>query len=126
MTAFLFSLNSYSDLALLFLRVAVGVIFLVHGSRKIKHARGWFLALGFAEVLGAIGLFTGLLVQPAALGLAIVMLGAIYHKIFVWHTPFLSETGTGFELDLIILAGCVVLIMLGGGAWGLDRVWFDL
>ncbi len=126
MNDFLFSLNSYSDVALLVLRVMIGAIFLYHGARKIQHAHHWFLALGFMEVLGAIGMFIGLLAQPAAVGLAIVMVAATYMKVARWHAAFASETGTGYELDLMILAGCVVIILMGAGAWSLDRIWFDL
>ncbi len=126
MTNFLFSLYNYNDFVLLFLRIIIGAIFLHHGMGKIKHARGKYLALGFVEVAGSLGMFTGLLTQPAAIGLAIVMLGATFMKKFRWHTHFSSETNTGYELDLIILAGCLLLLVMGAGAFSLDRIWFDL
>ena len=123
---FFFSLYNYNDFALLFLRIIIGAIFLHHGMDKIKHARGKYLALGFAEMAGSIGMFTGLLAQPAAVGLAIVMLGATYMKKFRWHTPFVSNTSTGYELDLMILASCLLILVMGAGAFSLDRVWFNL
>lgn len=126
MTNFFFSLYNYNDFALLFLRLVIGAIFLHHGMAKIKHARGKYLALGFAEVAGSMGMFAGLLTQNAALGLAIVMLGATFMKKFRWHAHFSSETSSGYELDLIILAGCVIILVMGAGAFSLDRVWFDL
>ena len=126
MTNFLFSLYSYNDFALLFLRIIIGAIFLHHGMDKLKHAHGKYLALGFAEVAGSIGMFTGLLVQPAAIGLSLVMLGATFMKKFRWHMPFVSNTNTGYELDLVILAGSVVILIMGAGAFSLDRIWFNL
>ena len=126
MSNFLFSLSYYQDVALIILRFVIGAIFVRHGMEKLKHAKGNFLALGFAEMAGAIGMFMGLFTQFAALGLAIVMCGAFYMKKFRWKTPFSSHTTTGYELDLMILAGLIMLILVGGGNFSLDRIWFDL
>jgi putative oxidoreductase len=42
--------------------------------------------LGAAELAGGLCLISGLLIQLAAIGLILMMLGAIQKKIFVWHT----------------------------------------
>ncbi len=80
--------------------------------------------LSVCEPLGAIAMFSGFLVQPAALGLSLIMLGAIYLKITKWKTPFKAENTTGWEFDLLILAASITLIILGGGAWSLDNLIF--
>ena len=46
--------------------------------------------LGAAEFAG-VGVAFGVLTQLAAIGLILVMLGAIHRKVFVWHTGFWGE-----------------------------------
>ncbi len=41
-----------------------------------------------AEIAAGLGIAAGVLVQIAAIGLIVIMLGAIGKKIFVWHTGF--------------------------------------
>ena len=110
-------LVQYSDFGWLFLRLAVGLIFIYHGWPKIKNYKQMTmlpggvigaLVLGLVESLSAIGLIIGFYTQIAALLLSIVMLGAIYYKIFVWKKKF-SEPG-GWEIDLILLAANLVIL----------------
>ncbi|MFA7216562.1 MAG: DoxX family protein [Candidatus Paceibacterota bacterium] len=124
------TLYLYIDYGLIFLRLAIGASFLVHGIQKL---RMWKMRpdeqisksmininrlLSIVEPLGAIALMIGFLTQYAALGLMIIMLGAIYIKIKVWRKKF-SEKG-GWEMDLIILAGLSVLFLVGAGYYSLD------
>ena len=127
MMSFLSSLHSVSDWGLLVLRLAVGVIFLYHGPRKLNGAMGGFmLFIGICETCGALAVIAGFLTQLAALGLSIVMLGAIYKKINEWHVPFSALDKTGWELDLMILSGCIALILLGAGNMAVDPMVFGL
>ena len=135
---FLSSFHQYSDWGVLLLRLAIAVIFLVHGFPKITGAKqmtaamgkpqmaGFFTFLGIAEVLGAIGMTLGLLTQPAALGLAIVMISAIGLKTGTMKAPFTSHQGPSWEFDFILLAANISLILTGGGAYALDRVIFGI
>ena len=118
--------------ALLALRIAVGVIFLVHGIQKqamwkmqpsaqlpapmIKLLR--FLSI--VEPLGGLAMLAGFLTRPAAIGLAIIMVGAINLKARKMHKGFTGDGG--WELDFIILAANVALLLAGAGAWSLDSV----
>lgn len=136
MTALLISLSSYGDFALLALRIAVGAIFLVHGKGK----RGMWKArpseqmpagmlnlmrfLSIAETLGGLAVLAGFLTPLAALGLGVIMLGAIKMKIVKWKMPFTAMDKVGWEFDLILLAACAVLLVLGGGVFSLDALWF--
>lgn len=128
------SLHSYSDWGLLALRLTVAAIFWVHGRQK---ARMWKMQsseqmpaqmlaimklLSICEPLGAIAIFSGFLTQLAALGLGIIMLGAAYLKINKWKTPFSSRETTGWELDLLLLASSILLLLSGAGAISLDRL----
>ena len=113
-------LSGYYDLSLLILRLTIAAIFLVHGPKKLQGTHGGFMTfIGVAETLGGIAILIGFLTQMAALGLAIIMIGATYKKITEWHIPFAAKNTTGWEFDLMILAGCIVLMTMGSGAYGL-------
>jgi putative oxidoreductase len=89
-------LSQFADIALFLLRLMVGIIFLTSGwkhvrepearSRDIGMSKVFTIFLGAAELAGGLGLISGLLIQLAAIGLILMMLGAIQKKIFVWHT----------------------------------------
>src|SRR3989338_5166703 len=95
------SLHAYDDWALLVLRLVIGGIFLYHGTRKLNGAMGGFMQfIGTCETLGALSCISGFLTQLAALGLGIIMCGAIYKKKMEWHIPFSAHDKTGWEFDL--------------------------
>jgi putative oxidoreductase len=120
-------LNKYYDFGLLFLRLAVGAIFIVHGLQKLAM---WNMApnaqmgagalllmklLSIIEPLAGAVLILGVWVNLAALVLALIMLGAILMKIFVFKVGFIALQATGWELDLALLAANLVLFLGGGG-----------
>lgn len=115
----------YGDWGLLALRLAVAAIFLFHAFPKLKMSgelgkmMGWpsgaVMLLGLVELASAILVATGIYLQLGALLLGVIMLGAIYHKIFKWKIPFWSMNNTGWEFDLILLAANVALLLEGGG-----------
>jgi putative oxidoreductase len=124
----------FTDLALLFLRFMVGAVFLTSGwkhladpearGKDIGMSKSFTLFLGAAEFAGGLGVTSGVLAQLAALGLIVVMLGAIQRKIFVWHTGFWGKTGTnGWSYDLMLVAMCVVIATTGGGSLELQALW---
>ena len=101
------------------LRVAVGVIFLAHGWPKLKNLKqtqGWFDSIGFKpgafwgtlvallETFGAAALALGFFVQPLAALFAILMLVA-----GLWKIKQGQKLSGGYELDLILLAACLLL-----------------
>jgi putative oxidoreductase len=134
------SLHGYSDVGLLALRWAIGAIFLVHGLRKramwsMKPSQQMpagllniLRLLSIAEPLGGLALVLGFLTQLAALGLAIVMVGAIDLKARKMKLAFSPQdtSKSGWEIDFILLAGSVALFFTGAGAYALDRLWFAL
>ena len=101
----------WTDWALLALRLMVAVVFFWSGLAHARHPKGrgqsiglspgLTLFTGIAEMAGALGVATGVLIQPAALGLILVMLGAIQKKIFVWKTGFWGEKASGWHYDLL-------------------------
>ncbi len=122
-------LAKYSDVALLLLRLALAVLFGVsgwsHASRPKERAESVGLpvpatfALGVVEVAAAVLLVVGLWVQPAALVLAAIMLGATFKKAFVWKTGFWGESNGGWYYELLYLVCNLVLATVGGGAIGI-------
>ncbi len=115
----------FGDAALLGLRLMVGVVFFYSG---MQHARdpvgrgksvglspGATRMLGIAEMAGALGVALGVLAQVAALGLILVMLGAIQKKVFVWHTGFWGDKTYGWHYDLLFLVANLVILTTGGG-----------
>ena len=120
-------LARFSDLGFLLLRLMVGVVFITSGwndlkdretrSKSLGFGTGFTIFLGAAEVAGSLGIVFGVLTQLAALGLILIMLGAIHRKIFVWHTGFWGETSYGWHYDLIFVVMNLVIVFTGGGRW---------
>jgi putative oxidoreductase len=116
-----------TDLGLLLLRLMVGVVFLTSGwshlkdpaarSQSIGMSKGFTIFLGLAEVAGSLGIIFGVLQQLAAVGLILVMLGAIQKKIFVWHTGFWGDKASGWHYDLMFVVMCLVILFTNGGRY---------
>ena len=117
------STHGLHDAAQMGMRVAVGVIFIVHGFGKFGNPGfgGWISSMGIpaemqipialAEFIPGILLLLGILTRISASLISIVMLGAIF---LVKGAS--SLTGEhGYELDLILLASCLVVIVAGPG-----------
>jgi putative oxidoreductase len=63
----------------------------------------------------ALGLALGVFTQMAALGLIVIMLGAIQKKLFVWHTGFWGDGTYGWHYDLLFVVANLVILTTGGG-----------
>jgi putative oxidoreductase len=120
-------LLAFSDAALLLMRLVVALVFFKSGwshagdpvgrGQKIGMSPGFTRFLGIAEMAGALGVAIGVLIQLAALGLVLVMLGAIQKKIAVWHSGFWGKHDDGWHYDLLFVVMCLVIITTGGGRW---------
>ncbi len=118
-------LLQFSDIALLCLRLVVAVVFFESGRRhasdpvaraaSVGLSPGVTRLLGLAEMAAALGVAFGVLIQPAALGLVLVMLGAIQKKVFEWHIGFWGEKTYGWHYDLTYLVANLVIATTGGG-----------
>src|ERR1700738_5239320 len=119
-------LAQFSDVALLFLRFMVGIVFITSGYRHLKDpnarskdigmSKSFTIALGMAQLLGGLGIVSGVFAQLAAIGLILVMLGAIQRKIFVWHTGFWGKSGTnGWSYDTMLVVMNLIIVTTGGG-----------
>ena len=123
--------SRFTDFAILLLRLMVALIFATSGYGHLTHpgeraqsigmSTGFTAFLGVAELAGALGVALAVLTQLAALGLILVMLGAIQKKIFVWHTGFWGQKSNGWHYDLILVLINVLIACTDGGAYVLKR-----
>jgi putative oxidoreductase len=121
----------YEDFGILLLRLMVGVIFISSGWRHVKDpaargksigmSKGFTIFLGTAEIAGSLGVVFGVLQQIAALGLIVLMLGAIQKKIAVWHTGFWGKDGYGWHYDLMMIVMNLVIVVTDGGRYALMK-----
>lgn len=79
--------------------------------------KGFTIFLGAAEFCGGLGVAFGILPQAAAIGLILVMLGAIQKKIMAWHTGFWGKNGQGWHYDLIFVLMNLVIVFTNGGKY---------
>jgi len=126
-------LAQFSNVALLFLRFMVGIVFITSGYRHLKDpdarskdigmSKSFTIVLGTAQLPGGLGVVSGVLAQLAAMGLILVMLGAIQRKIFVWHTGFWGKSGTnGWSYETMLIVMNLVILTTGGGSYTLDHL----
>ena len=125
-------------LALLILRVVIGLTVAAHGAQKlfgwwdgpgmkgwtgamnhmrIRPAAPWAWMSAFAEFFGGIGLALGLLTPLPSLAIAGSMLVAI--ALVHWPHGFFSTKG-GLEFNLSILAAVAAIAIAGPSAYSLD------
>ena len=117
-----------ADWVLLLVRVSVGATFIAHGITKWatwnEPTQGGMdlimKLLGLLEPVMGAATILGLLAPVAAVVLGVVMLGAIYMKMFMFGGTFAGKGG--WEFDLSLLAGNAVLYVFGPGALSMDTI----
>lgn len=118
-----------NDVVIIGLRSAIGVIFIVHGISKFNPGFTNFLAnngipvemqipLALAELIPGILLIIGILSRLSTSLLSIVMLGAIF---IIKGAQSLTGNG-GVEIDLILLASSLVIMIVGPGRISLAHI----
>ena len=131
------------DVSFTILRLVLGVVFFAHGAQKML---GWFGGFGFhatmgsfahtgmpapvallvicTEFFGGLGLIVGLLTRIASLGIAGLMIGAIF-MVHLANGFFMNwmgkQKGEGLEYHLLVIAMAAALLLRGAGAFSLDR-----
>jgi putative oxidoreductase len=118
-----------------FVRVVVGIMFLMHVSTKFKLGAAvvaanvfakngmepallWAYVVMFIELVGGVCLILGLFTRFVAAVLAIEMLVAL---LFVHLAKGYAAGGGGYEYVLLIGAVCFVFAIRGGGPYSVDR-----
>jgi putative oxidoreductase len=125
---------------LLILRVVLGLVLAFNGWAKwsggIDGVAGFFASQGIpaatffawvvtlVELIGGILLILGALTQIVSILVAIDMFFAII--LVKMDGGFLAESGAiNFQLELLILAAALCLVLAGPGAWSVDEVVVD-
>jgi putative oxidoreductase len=126
-----FPLEQGTNAGLLFLRVMTGLVYADSGYKDLKdpdaRAKDTGLSKPFtqfiaaAEVAGAAGIILGVYQQLAAIGLILIMLGAIQKKVFVWKTGFWGKDGFGWSYDTMLCSMLLVIVFTDGGDYVLLR-----
>ena len=123
--------TTWQNTSLLILRIVIAAIFYVAAYYKFPFWSGApegissFMLfttklLSIAEPLGATALLIGYLTRWAAIGLIIIMIGAIYVSQFILGIGFVTPTSAGWNFPLMVLAGCLILAAFGAGKWSFD------
>ena len=128
-------LDRLQPLALLVMRLALGIVMLVHGYNKvfkgIEHHPHFVASLGipawlgyvseFTELIGGLLLLVGFFTRPAASAVCANLIVAVW-KVH-WHNGLLgSPDRPGYEFPLCLAAMAFALIFLGGGPIAMDHV----
>jgi len=128
-------LERLQPLALLVMRVALGVIMVMHGYHKVfgglhRHAQmvasmgipAWLgYVSAFTEFLGGLFILAGFLTRPAAFAVCINLSVAIA-KVH-WHNGLIGAPDRpGYEFPLAAATLAFALIFFGGGPIAIDHV----
>ncbi len=121
--------NKKSDIALLLLRIGVGVIFIVAGWGKltgIEGTIGFFDGLGIplpgimAWVVAIVEFFGGIMVLLGAYAKIPYLLLAIVMVVALLTTKLGGEFSAA-RLDLMLLLTTLALFLMGSGAYSVDH-----
>lgn len=138
--------KSYNNWAPLFLRLAMGIGFMVHGYAKLSRGpMGFGRLLAFSgipmpnamawigsvmELAGGAALIAGILVSLISVPLIVTMLTAIFTVQYKYGFSSVKTIGLnaggpvfgppGYEINVIYIAGLIALIILGAGPLSLD------
>jgi putative oxidoreductase len=120
----------------LILRLTLAAIFIYHGQLLVSKDKEWGakwmdpkmnqppavqMAVAWGELVGGVAMALGLLTRLAALGLIVIMAGAIYQVHL--KNGFDIRNG-GYEYNVAIIAMCLALVLTGPGRLALDHVFF--
>ena len=135
-------LRTDQDFAVFLARIVIGLVILPHGLEKLL---GMFGGAGFTgtvdffvgsgipyfvavliilgESFGALGLILGFLSRLCALGIGIIMIGAIF-MVHLQNGFFMnwfgSNAGEGYEYHILAVGLVLVVLIKGGGKWSVD------
>jgi putative oxidoreductase len=122
------------SLAMLILRVTVGIAFVLHGMPKLAHPLSWDSGHGplpgvpgwlqlivvLAETVGGWCVVFGFLTPLFAFLQACDMVVVTFVIKMANGLPYVGPQGRSYEVEAHLLAGALVLLLCGPGAYSLD------
>jgi len=123
-----------NDLAILILRLFLGIVMIPHGVHKLQIRNvldkkwrdeygfpvGSVVLTGIIQIVGGVALILGIYGRYNALIQAVIMVVATYVSIWKHREPFASlPTGKGWDVNFLLVGAFVVLMLLGDGRWAL-------
>jgi putative oxidoreductase len=127
-----------ADLAVLVLRLGIGIMFMAHGLQKtfgmfggpgiqgftkmiaglgFSPAASWAYVAGYTELIGGLLLIVGLGTRVSAFFLFILITVAAV-KVHAAKGFFLAQGG--FEYTFVIASACLALLLLGAGKYSIN------
>ena len=125
----------------LLLRVTIGMAFFLHGAQKVF---GWFggsglekwseylatknyskftaMSAAYIELIAGFLLIIGAFTKVSAISMIVFMLFAV--AIAHWEKGYFSQKG-GYEYQLLLIVSCIIVLMLGGGEYSVDKYLFN-
>lgn len=125
----------------LLLRVTIGMAFFLHGAQKVF---GWFggsglekwseylatknyskftaISAAYIEMIAGFLLIIGAFTKASAISMIVFMLFAV--AIAHWEKGYFSQKG-GYEYQLLLIVSCIIVLMLGGGEYSVDKYLFN-
>jgi putative oxidoreductase len=123
------------DVAILLLRIVVGIVIVAHGVPKLFWKRkildkkwrqdyrfpiGTVLFTGILQTAGGLAIIAGVFTQIAAVVLLLTMLVATYVSIWIHREPFpTTPDGKGWDINFMLIGTLLVLILVGDGGLSL-------
>ena len=126
----------------LLLRLMLAAVFIFHSMGKLGSEKEWGTAwnpslspaiqalVAWGEFIGGVALAIGFLSRLAALGLIVIMAGAIatvqgQHGFGLHSAPGIPPDKTvpplGYEFNVVLIVMCACVVLLGSGVLGLDH-----
>lgn len=119
--------NGLENLAPTLLRLALALVFIPKGmmmfkgakmmSKKMGLSAGVLSLAGLGKLLAGLGLLVGVLTEIAALGIVVIMLGALYLHWFKQKAGFMSGKDA-----LVMLLMSLAVAFLGPGSYSLGAL----
>lgn len=139
-------LQTDGNVSALLARIALGFVILPHGLQKLLGMCG---GSGFTETIGsltnpegiglsavvaflviigesfgALGLIVGFISRLCALGITLIMIGAV-NMVHLEHGFFMNwygnAAGEGYEYHILAIGLGLIVLIKGGGRWSIDR-----
>jgi putative oxidoreductase len=122
--------GSYTDIASVFLRLAVGTLFMIHGYPKLTSQRegSWMKNLGMPTAMvpfaGTVEFFGGLALLLGILTPIIAFLATLWMLSTIWFAriKLKKKYMGGYELDVTLLLAALALAFLGPGSLSIDQL----